>query len=60
MAIWRFHEILSSGISGLNDQMAIEHSYDLTSYPKNKDILFSPTFKIEENKVPLFSGFEVK
>ena len=26
----------------------------MTSYPISKDILFSPTFKIKENKVPLF------
>ena len=30
------------------------------SPPKNKGTLFSPTFKIEENKVPLFFGLEIK
>ena len=32
----------------------------LTSNQENKDKLLSLTFKIEENKVPLISGFEVK
>ena len=32
----------------------------MTSNPKNKDTLFPPTFKIEENKVPLIFGSEVK
>ena len=32
----------------------------MTSNPKNKDTLFSQTFKIEENKVPLIFGLEVK
>ena len=32
----------------------------MTYNPKNKDTLFSPTFKIEESNVPLFFGLEVK
>ena len=32
----------------------------MTSNPKDKDTLFYPTFKVEENKVPLFFGLEVK
>ena len=32
----------------------------MTSYPKNNYTLFSPTFKIEENKVPLLCWLVVK
>ena len=58
MAILSFPKVLSLGVSGLNHKMALDYSYDLLS--KNKYTLFSPTFKIKENKVPLFFGSEVK
>ena len=32
----------------------------MTSDPKEKDTLFPQTLQIEENKVHLFFGFEVK
>ena len=35
------------------------HNTHMTFNPKNKDTLFSRTFKIEENKVLLFFGLEV-
>ena len=58
MAILCLSKILSVGISGLNCKLPqIPH---MTSYPNYKDTLFYPTFKIEENKVPLFFGLEVK
>ena len=40
-----------------------QNGYRLLIWPhiqKNKDTFFSPTFKIEENKVPLFFRLEVK
>ena len=49
-------EILSLGISGLNNKMAIDPSHDINK--KNKDTLFPLTFKIEENKVSLLFYFE--
>ena len=35
-------------------------SLNLTQIKKNKDTLFSPTFKVEGNKVVLFFHFELK
>ena len=32
----------------------------MTYYPENKNTLFSPTLKMEENKLPLFFGSEAK
>ena len=58
MAILSFPKILSLALSGLITKWPqIPH---MTSDPKNKDTLFSHTFKMEGNKVPLFFGLEVK
>ena len=57
MAILCFPKILSLDISSLNHKITVDSSYDLLL---KKDTLFFPTLNIEENKVPLFFGLEIK
>ena len=49
---------IAYGFIGVKTTKSLYLSH-LTSYQENKDTLFSSTFKVGENKVPLFSWFEV-
>ena len=57
MLVLLFHEDTGKPLRG-NKMTKSSYLPQMTSNPKNKGTLFSSTFEVEENKVPLFYMYE--